>query len=200
MWCLLRVPRGRWSTVAVVVTTRQAERLSARLRQPGHDQSWRASEHAVEDLCRRLLPERFEIVAQLRDLADFYRRGPRPLGLRPELKITSRWTGRFVYVEVKRQGPRGNAEERVYKHHSVGFVDAVAARFGLDYHPFVAIFCDALATEEHYTAKFAVHLRPGSYLCWAGEDPALLAAFLHHLVVDFLEPAGDGSARGEVAG
>ena len=168
--------------------TSQSQRLAGRARQPGHDVTWRTSETAVEDLCRLLLPARFEVVAQPRDLAEFYSAAPARLGLRPELKITSTRTRRFVYVEVKRQGPSGNAEERVYKHHTVGFAAAVHDRFGLDYHPFVAVFCDNLATDRRYTAKFACHLTPGSYLCWAGYDPALLAGFLDSLINRWLEP------------
>ena len=176
--------------------TANSRRLSARTVQPGHVRTWTTSEHGVAEWCELLLPDSYTVVAQPRDLADLYRREPRPAGLIPELKIHNTHTGRYVYVEVKRQGEHGNAEERVYKLFTPTFIAAVGARTGLPYHPFVAVFCDDLATHPRYQVRFAAHLEPGSYLCWAGNDPALLAAFLDELRARWLEPACVGGPTG----
>ena len=47
--------------------------------------------------------------------------GQLPLGVMPEASITSRETAKKFFVEVKKQGPGGNAHERAYKHHTVQF-------------------------------------------------------------------------------
>lgn len=105
-------------------------------------------------------------------------------------------TGRYVYVEVKRQGEHGNAEERVYELFAPTFMRRVAERTGLDYHPFVAVFCDDLATHPRYLVRFAAHLDEGTYLCWADADPALLAGFLDNLCGRWLGPTGAGPRTG----
>lgn len=168
--------------------TNNARRLSARRVQPGHVRTWEGSERSFLSWCELLLPEGFDVVAQPRDLADLYRRDPRPAGLIPEVKIRCQRTDRYVFAEVKRQGEKGNAEERVYKLFTPTFITRVAARTGLDYHPFVAVFCDDLATHPRYRVRFAAHLEQGSYLCWKGSDPALLAGFLDDLRHRWLEP------------
>jgi hypothetical protein len=170
--------------------TDTAARLSRRAVQPGHVRTWERSERDVADWCRLLLGDAFDVTTQPRDLADLYQRTPRSVGLIPELKIRSRRTGHYVYVEVKRQGDRGNAEERVYKLFTPTFIRTVAERSGLDYHPFVAVFCDELATHPRYRVRFAAHLEAGTYLCWERRDPRLLAEFLDDLRARWLEPDG----------
>lgn len=155
--------------------------LSARTRQPGHDRSFTRSEQACADACRQLLPASFTLTEQPRDLADLYGINPdtgRALGVVPELKLTNTATGRYLYLEVKKQGRYGNAEERAAKHYTAPFIAAVAARSGLDYHPFATVFCDALATDGRYTAKLPFLVPDGHRLLWAGYQTQLLHDFL----------------------
>ena len=135
-----------------------------------------------------LLPARFTVADKPRDLVDFYAPAPRPLGLEPEAKLLDRDTGRFVYVEVKRQGKDGNAEERAYKHHTGPFIRKLRHRTGLDYHSYVTVFCDELATRRRYTLKIPDHIEAGHFLLWAGYDPMLLAEFLDMLRDTYLDP------------
>ena len=100
-----------------------SERLSRRTRQPGHDRTFLTSEstlskprgavstRSVTRSTRTTRPDRVfgtEV-------------GPRALGLQPEASIMSKATKRKFFVEVKKQGPAGNAEERGFKHHTVQF-------------------------------------------------------------------------------
>lgn len=92
-------------------------------RQPGDDQTFRVSEGNFVQTARGCLdPAKYVIEPQPRVLADVFAAGDEtPLGVIPEVMIRSRETGRMLFVEVKKQGPRGNAEERSYKHHTVQF-------------------------------------------------------------------------------
>lgn len=162
------------------MTTRQQTILKNRHRQPGDVQTWRPSENAACTALQLLLGPRYLVEAKPADLRDFYasNSGETPLGLEPEAKITDLRTGRYFYVEVKRQGRQGNAEERAYKHHTTVFVRRLAERTGLPYHAFVTVFCDDLAKLRRYTAKYSHHIEAGWYVCWADYDLRHLASFL----------------------
>ena len=67
------------------------------------------------------------MVDKPRELRDLF--GPRS-GVAPEATVVSKETGRRFFVEVKKQGDRGNAEERACKHHTVQFYKGSAARSG----------------------------------------------------------------------
>src|SRR5579871_4434438 len=147
------------------------KRLSARPRQPGHDRTFLESErnfitHA--EAC--LAPEEYEVVANPRELLRIFDRlgGGRALGVDPEAAIVSRRTGRRFFVEVKKQGPGGNAYERAFKHHTVQFYKTLHAIYGYTYHPFVTVFCENLATDSHYTSKFVYLVEPDNYFLWDG--------------------------------
>lgn len=102
-----------------------SEKLSARSKQPGHDQSYQASEANFIDVARRCLDsDKYDILdkpSELRDLFPAELRDQRSLGIQPEAAIINRSTGRRFFVEVKKQGDRGNADERACKHHTVQF-------------------------------------------------------------------------------
>lgn len=164
------------------------EVLRTRTRQPGHDLAWRAAETRFSAAARALLPDRYVVEDKPADLRGFYASGPRQLGLEPEAKILDTVTGRYVYVEVKRQGRHGNAEERAYKHHTPGFVRRLAELTGLEYHSYVTVFCEDLATLRRYTMKIAAHLDAPHYLLWARYDPLVLADWLDELRDRFLDP------------
>lgn len=153
--------------------------LRARTRQPGHDQSWRPSEAVTATAMKLLLGPRYLVETKPKDLRDFYgHHDGRALGLEPEAKITDLRTGRFMYVEVKRQGPSGNAEERAYRHHTSVFERELKQRTTMPYHAYVTVFCDDLASMTRYTSKYPYHIQTGWYLCWVSYDLGVMAGFL----------------------
>lgn len=122
---------------------------------------------------------------QPRDLAAIFREevgeqalSERALGLQPEASITSRETGRKFFVEVKKQGPRGNAEERACKHHTVQFYKLMRELFGYDYHPYVTICCESLAVLPRYTRKAHYLFEPDQYFLWADYELEPLCQYL----------------------
>lgn len=158
-----------------------SERLSRRSRQPGHDRTFLVSETNFIEAARRCLdPALYDVEQNPRDLAEIFPgiEGARGLGVRPEASITSRRTGRKFFVEVKKQGAGGNAEERAYKHHTVQFYRTLEAVFGYGFHPYVTIFCEALATERRYTQKFAYLIESDHYFLWVDYDLDALSAYV----------------------
>jgi len=162
-----------------------SKKLSARTKQPGHDQTYRASEERFSAVLRRLLSsQRYIIVDKPRDLADLFPKVGSPgetYGIVPEVSVTSTATGKKMYFEVKKQGPRGNADERACKHHTVAFYRTLQGRFGYPYHPFVTIFCESLATDVRYVSKHPFYFERAQYLCWVDYDVDLLRTFLTDL-------------------
>ena len=157
-----------------------SERLLARERQPGNDQTFRVSEGNFVQTARSCLdPAKYVIDPQPRVLADVFATvDETPLAVIPEVMIRSRETGRMLFVEVKKQGPRGNAEERSYKHHTVQFYKTLKDRLGYDFHPFVTIWCESLATDPRYTRKAKYLFEEGHYFLWVNYDPASLCSWL----------------------
>lgn len=167
-----------------------SRRLSERARQPGHDRSFEHSESVFIRVARQCLRgDEYMVEEQPRDLASIFPTPPgwRDLGVKPEAKIASRATGRMFFVEVKKQGDRGNAEERAMKHHTVQFYKTLKERFGYTYHPFVTIFCEALATNPRYTRKFPFLIEDGHYLLWKDYDAPALCDFLMDRCRDWLD-------------
>jgi len=167
-----------------------SDKLSRRVKQPGHDRTFRTSEANFVVAARRCLdPEFYEVDDKPRDLLECFGQEPglRALGLQPEASITSKRTGRMFFVEVKKQGPAGNAEERACKHHTVQFYKLMRAQFGYDFHPYVTICCESLAVLPRYTRK-AVHLfEANQYFNWADYDPDALCQFLRGRCADWLD-------------
>lgn len=159
-----------------------SERLSRRERQPGHDRTFLTSESNFVDAARECLdPERYNVEPSPTDLRNIFieaSAGQLPLGVMPEASITSRQTGRKFFVEVKKQGPGGNAHERAYKHHTVQFYKILSARFGWDYHPYVTIFCESLAVLPRYTIQIQGLVEPDQYFLWANYEFEPLCLFL----------------------
>jgi hypothetical protein len=156
-----------------------SKRLSARTKQPGHDQTYRTSETNFVAALNLILP------------ADLWRIEDHPGDLRklisgrygvvPEAAITYLPTGHKMYFEVKKQAERGNADERACKHHTVQFYKLLAAHTGYDYHAFVTIMCESLATDDRYTVKHPAYFEPGHYFCWVGYDLELLRQLIEEL-------------------
>lgn len=169
-----------------------SEKLSNRQKQPGHDQTYKESEGNFIMMARRILDAAtYDIEEQPRELRDLFTLAlcdDQVLGIRPEAVIINRETQRRIFFEVKKQGPRGNAEERACKHHTVAFYRTLHDRFGYDYHPFVTIFCEDLATNPRYTRKFPFYFEPNHYLLWEDYDPELLEAFLKERCREWIDP------------
>lgn len=157
-----------------------SRRLSARLRQPGHDRTFTTSETNFVVALKLILPEeRYEITDHPRDLLRLFGLGAgRELGIRPEASVRDLSTGRVMYFEVKKQGDAGNAEERAFKHHTVQFYKTLQTVTQMPYHAYCTIFCESLATNPRYITKFKFLIEPGHYFLWAGYELEPLRRFI----------------------
>jgi hypothetical protein len=168
-----------------------SERLSARLKQPGHDRTFETSEANFIQAARNCLdPNKYEVVASPSDLVRIFEQldGGRALGVQPEAAIISKANGRRFFVEVKKQGDRGNAEERACKHHTVQFYKTPAALYpGYGFHPYVTVFCESLATNPRYTSKFKYLYEPDHYFLWKGYDRDGLCTYLNERCSTWLD-------------
>lgn len=153
-----------------------SRKLSARAKQPGHDRTFRTSEANFIEALREILDaSEWQIEDRPRTLS---RMIAGRYGVIPEASITYRPTGRVMFFEVKKQGPAGNADERACKHHTVQFYKELQGVTGLDYHPFVTVMCESLATLDRYTVKHPFYFEEDHYFLWAGYDLDLLADFI----------------------
>lgn len=169
------------------------EKLSARARQPGHDRTFAVSETNFIAAAHRCLdPQRYTVVDHPRELAAIFADVARPLGVVPEASITSLSTGRKLFVEVKKQGPAGNADERACKHHTVQFYKTLRAAYGYDYHPYVTVFCESLATMRRYTLKAQYLFEPDQYFLWVDYDLDALCTYLRARCATWLDPEPAG--------
>lgn len=157
-----------------------SEKLSNRTKQPGHDRTFRHSESSFIEAAQACLkPSEYEVIANPDDLKYcFSAKKDGGLGLNPEASITSLTTGRKLFVEVKKQGPRGNAEERACKHHTVQFYKLMKSLYPYDYHPYVTIACENLAVDRRYTAKFLHLFERDNYFLWVNYDSDSLCEYL----------------------
>lgn len=161
-----------------------SKKLSARARQPGHDRTFRTSENNFVEALKNILDStEWDIEDHPTDLRKIF--GGR-FGIVPEASITYKPNGRKMYFEVKKQGPRGNAEERAFKHHTVQFYKELKKVSGLDYHPYVTILCESLATDDRYTLKYPYFFEKNHYFCWVDYDLDALADFLGLIAVMWL--------------
>ena len=167
-----------------------SERLSARTKQPGHDRTFLTSETNFIDAARRCLdPSLYEVDDHPSELRNCFGTPPgnRALGLQPEASITSLRTARRFFVEVKKQGPAGNAEERAFKHHTVEFYRLMHRLYGYEYHPYVTIWCDSLAILPRYTHKASFLFEEGQYFLWKGYELEPLCTFLRSRCTAWLD-------------
>jgi hypothetical protein len=158
--------------------------LSARAKQPGHDRTFRKSEQDFVAALRQILDENeWDVVDHPGDLRHIIEGR---FGLVPEASIRHRITGRVFYFEVKKQGPKGNADERACKHHTVEFYRRLSAHTGMPYHAFATIMCENLATDERYTVKHPYYFEADNYLLWVDYDLDVLADYIAMLVQRYL--------------
>ena len=165
-------------------------KLSARARQPGHDQTFRESEaNFIEALETILDLQEFAVEDKPDDLRRML--GGR-FGIQPEASVEHLPSGRKLYFEVKKQGPAGNADERACKHHTVQFYKALADFTGYDYHAFCTIMCESLAELDRYTIKHAYFFEPEHCFAWRDYDLDLLADYIAFVCDRFLLGGGAG--------
>lgn len=166
------------------------KKLSERLKQPGHDRTFLKSERDFVKAAKLILEPAFVVTPNPPDLKRIFHSDAREsLGINPEASIMSPRTKRLFFVEVKKQGPAGNAEERAAKHHTVQFYNTLANTYGYKYHPYVTVFCDSLATMSRYTTKFPYLYEPNQYFLWVDYDVTRLRTFLVERCAAWLEDA-----------
>jgi hypothetical protein len=154
-------------------------RLSARSRQPGHDRTFRRAESKFIEAARSILPaSTYRVIDQPGDLRSVFADTEGSLGIVPEAAIENKETGRKFFVEVKKQGPAGNAEERAFKHHTVQFYKVLRKIYGYDFHPFVTVWCENLAMDRRYVLKAGYLFEPDNYFLWRNYDRDLLRTYL----------------------
>lgn len=156
-----------------------AKKLSERTRQPGHDRTFKVAENNFVAAAQAILPaDRYRVVDHPDDLRSIFTDDVGSLGVVPEASIENLVTGRKFFVEVKKQGPAGNAEERAFKHHTVQFYKVLHDMFGYDYHPFVTVWCENLAVDRKYVLKARYLFEPDNYVLWRDYDHDVLATYL----------------------
>ena len=167
-----------------------SEKLSARSKQPGHDRTFEYSESAFVNAARLALdPAFYEVEEKPRDLRNLFppeAPGQRPLGIELEAVILNTATGRQLYVEVKKQGDAGNADERACKHHTVQFYKTMRDHFGYDYHPIVTVFCESLAVNPRYTRKSKYYFEENQYFNWVDYDQDSISVYLNARCAEWL--------------
>lgn len=165
-----------------------ASKLAARLRQPGHDRTFLQSEQDFLIAATNILHPLYEVRRNPRDLSDIFATpGNTAYGVIPEASVTSVTTGRKFFVEVKKQGPSGNAEERAARHHTVRFYEVLREKFRYNYHPYVLILCDRLADHPRYVNKYPFIYEPKQYFLWKDYCPNLLSQYLLERCAEWLE-------------
>jgi hypothetical protein len=166
-----------------------SEKLSQREKQPGNDRTFRKAEtHLITTATKVLDLKIYKIVDHPQDLNAIFKDAEgAPLGVIPEASIENLQTGRKFFVEVKKQGPAGNAEERACKHHTVQFYKLMKELFNYDFHPFVTVCCENLATDRRYTLKAKYLFEPDNYFLWSNYDENLLEKYLRARCREWLE-------------
>lgn len=157
-------------------------KLSRRDKQPGDDQTYRESETNFIRAARSCLDAvTYDVVEKPNELRNLFP-SLEPLGtdygIVPEAAIVNKITGRRFFVEVKKQGEQGNADERACKHHTVQFYKVLHEKYRYDYHPFVTVFCEALSYHPRYTQKARYYFEKDNYFLWQDYDLDYLCKFL----------------------
>lgn len=174
-------------------TVRMSSYLSERTIQPGTDNTGIPSENDLCQCLRKiLLQDEWVVTEQPDDLLHIFGR----YGLRPDAKIENTRTHKVLYLEVKYQGPRGNAEERAGKLFTHHFVEWCKTVTRMPYHAYAIIFTGNLATDRRYVEKFKFFYDEDEYLCWDG-NANTLETFIRHIIeqdaMDALEDTDDNA-------
>ena len=161
--------------------------------QPGNVRRFEKSEDAFHEVAARFDGiQGLKVVRKPVTLRTFYREPgeTHSLGLQPEEEILHTPSGRRLFFEVKNQGPRGNAEERAFRHHTLPFEQRLRAIYGIDYHPYFTIFTGNLATDDRYILKFRHHIDRDHYFLWkdynSAEGQDEMERFLERIIKSYL--------------
>jgi hypothetical protein len=157
-------------------------KLSKRSKQPGHDATFRKSEQDFVASLRLIFEGQSEWVVKdhPRDLSKMI---DGVYGVVPEASLQNTRTKKIMYFEVKKQGDRGNADERACKHHTLQFQKRLKAFTKMPFHAFVTVMCEALATNPRYTVKHLFYFEEDAYVNWVNYDVDILEAFLRKHVI-----------------
>ena len=115
-------------------------------------------------------------------------------GIFPDFSITNENTGRKIFIEVKRQGPEGNAHERAGRYFAPGLVKEGRKKGKLPdgVFPYFLIFTANLASDDGYrreiTKWFNEELKE-HFLLWKDWSPDLLEKFFE----ENMRPVLDGN-------
>lgn len=154
-------------------------KLSKRDKQPGNDRTFITAEKNFITIANKVLDLKiYKIVDHPPDLEGIFIDEEGALGVIPEASIENLQTGRKFFVEVKKQGPNGNAEERACKHHTTQFYKLMNEKFSYHFHPFVTVCCENLASDRRYTLKAKYLFEPDNYFLWRDYDEHLLKTYL----------------------
>lgn len=166
-----------------------SKKLANREKQPGNDTTFRKSERNFITIANKVLDLKiYKIVDHPQDLSAIFKDSEGShLGVIPEASIENLQTRRKFFVEVKKQGPNGNAEERACKHHTAQFYKLMKEIFNYDFHPFVTVCCENLATDRRYTLKAKYLFEPDNYFLWRNYDEDLLEKYLRARCREWLE-------------
>ena len=93
--------------------------------------------------------------SSLRDVYGRYEESDQPHGVQPQFEITNTETNKKIWVLFRRQGPSGNAHERICKYFTPGLIGSAQTIGGHEpgVIPFWFIFTDHLATDERYVRE-----------------------------------------------
>lgn len=94
----------------------------------------------------------------------------------PDFVLTK--DGKSIFIEVKRQGDKGNAHERVYKYFAPRLQRKVTELLKSEGYPVYVVLCDSLSSTPRYVSEFEQNLDPESYLLWKNYDVTLLKDFI----------------------
>ena len=154
-----------------------SSKLSKRTKQPGHDSTFRRSEKDFVAALKLIFPEdEWVITDHPKDLSKML---GGTYGVIPEASLFNKKTKKIMYFEVKKQGDRGNAEERGCKHHTVRFQRELKVITKMPYHAFVTVMCEALATNPRYTIKHGFFYEEDAYVNWVDFDIEVLRRFMN---------------------
>lgn len=163
--------------------TPQSRTLSQRTAQLGTINTGKPAEQELYEALKSILDEDdYEIISQPKDLLHIFG----TYGLKPDIKIRNKHTGKIFYLETKYQGPRVNAEERATKLFTHRFVEFFSVVTGMPYHAYAIIFMGNLATDTRYTSKFPYFYDKNEYCCWKGlDDIYTLQDFIKNQVIKY---------------
>jgi hypothetical protein len=113
-------------------------------------------------------------------------------GCEIDCKIENLRTGRRIFLEVKNQGPAGNAQERAAKYATPSVIAHVQKKFGVSYHPFGYVFTGEMVERLDYRVELETTygFAADHMLLWRKERPlAPLVDWLETVILPPLKPS-----------